>query len=93
MPVGLPSLPKAAGMAKLSEKYQSSLRDKLESLAPRYTPGQGWDGTAGPRGLSWIRADVGGRPSIKQQRASLQSGWSTPPQPVSSRNFPGPYPC
>ncbi|KAL8289645.1 hypothetical protein RB601_005529 [Gaeumannomyces tritici] len=33
MPVGLPSLPKAAGMAKLSEKYQSSLRDKLESLA------------------------------------------------------------
>ncbi|KAL8375994.1 hypothetical protein RB595_007211 [Gaeumannomyces hyphopodioides] len=32
MPVGLPSLPKAAGMAKLSEKYRSSLRDTLESL-------------------------------------------------------------
>lgn len=32
MPVGLPSLPRAAGMAKLSEKYRSSLRDTLESL-------------------------------------------------------------
>lgn len=34
---GLPSLPRAAGMAKVSERYQASLRDTLESLT-RITP-------------------------------------------------------